>query len=178
MAGVDRVLAGSIAEILDGLPAEVAAQPIASGYTVRIGPRIGRNDPCTCGSGQKYKRCCADKRANVTPSPVAGLSWDDYVTKAADRMSVEDVRGLPLRELGRVDLNGLGDLPLVAAIGRFTRERIFDRASMAVNVLARRETTYVDGVRDEITAEALEAGDVDTAAEQLRGSCGRCHARC
>ncbi|HKF53965.1 MAG TPA: SEC-C metal-binding domain-containing protein, partial [Blastocatellia bacterium] len=22
------------------------------------GPRIGRNDPCPCGSGKKYKRCC------------------------------------------------------------------------------------------------------------------------
>jgi len=25
---------------------------------VRPGPRIGRNDPCPCGSGKKYKRCC------------------------------------------------------------------------------------------------------------------------
>ncbi|MDE2097702.1 MAG: SEC-C domain-containing protein [Patescibacteria group bacterium] len=24
----------------------------------RIGPRIGRNDPCPCGSGEKFKRCC------------------------------------------------------------------------------------------------------------------------
>lgn len=23
--------------------------------------KIGRNDPCHCGSGRKYKRCCADK---------------------------------------------------------------------------------------------------------------------
>ncbi|QWD62225.1 preprotein translocase subunit SecA [Polynucleobacter sp. MWH-UH25E] len=25
---------------------------------VRNGPKIGRNDPCTCGSGKKYKNCC------------------------------------------------------------------------------------------------------------------------
>jgi uncharacterized protein len=24
----------------------------------RKGPRIGRNDPCPCGSGKKYKKCC------------------------------------------------------------------------------------------------------------------------
>ncbi len=24
----------------------------------RIGPKIGRNDPCVCGSGKKYKKCC------------------------------------------------------------------------------------------------------------------------
>ncbi|MBL9122991.1 MAG: SEC-C domain-containing protein, partial [Planctomycetaceae bacterium] len=22
------------------------------------GPRVGRNDPCPCGSGKKFKKCC------------------------------------------------------------------------------------------------------------------------
>ena len=26
--------------------------------TVVLGERPGRNDPCTCGSGKKYKKCC------------------------------------------------------------------------------------------------------------------------
>ncbi|HIR45521.1 MAG TPA: SEC-C domain-containing protein, partial [Candidatus Ventrisoma faecale] len=26
--------------------------------TVIKGPKIGRNDPCPCGSGKKYKKCC------------------------------------------------------------------------------------------------------------------------
>ena len=25
---------------------------------VHDGPKIGRNDPCPCGSGKKYKKCC------------------------------------------------------------------------------------------------------------------------
>lgn len=25
---------------------------------VRTEPKIGRNTPCTCGSGKKYKKCC------------------------------------------------------------------------------------------------------------------------
>lgn len=24
----------------------------------RVEPKIGRNDPCSCGSGEKYKKCC------------------------------------------------------------------------------------------------------------------------
>jgi preprotein translocase subunit SecA len=32
---------------------EESAKPVRN-----KGPRIGRNDPCTCGSGKKYKRCC------------------------------------------------------------------------------------------------------------------------
>ncbi|NLT48197.1 MAG: preprotein translocase subunit SecA, partial [Clostridiales bacterium] len=26
--------------------------------TVRKAPTVGRNDPCPCGSGKKYKKCC------------------------------------------------------------------------------------------------------------------------
>ena len=28
---------------------------------VRAEPKVGRNDPCPCGSGKKYKKCCLDK---------------------------------------------------------------------------------------------------------------------
>jgi len=30
----------------------------AKGPVRREGPRVGRNDPCPCGSGKKYKKCC------------------------------------------------------------------------------------------------------------------------
>lgn len=36
---------------------ELYRQQKASG-TVRKGKKIGRNDPCPCGSGKKYKKCC------------------------------------------------------------------------------------------------------------------------
>lgn len=29
--------------------------------TVVKGPKVGRNDPCPCGSGKKYKQCCGRK---------------------------------------------------------------------------------------------------------------------
>ena len=29
-----------------------------AGVTVRKGVKVGRNDPCPCGSGKKYKNCC------------------------------------------------------------------------------------------------------------------------
>lgn len=25
---------------------------------IKVAPKAGRNDPCPCGSGQKYKKCC------------------------------------------------------------------------------------------------------------------------
>lgn len=27
---------------------------------VRDAPKVGRNDPCTCGSQKKYKKCCGN----------------------------------------------------------------------------------------------------------------------
>ena len=50
-----------------GLPGEEAQRSAAAAHqgapqapvTMRhTGPRIGRNDPCPCGSGKKYKNCC------------------------------------------------------------------------------------------------------------------------
>lgn len=33
-----------------------SSQP--SQTVVRVSPKVGRNDPCPCGSGKKYKKCC------------------------------------------------------------------------------------------------------------------------
>jgi len=32
---------------------------------VRASPKVGRNDPCTCGSGKKFKRCCAESTVSA-----------------------------------------------------------------------------------------------------------------
>ena len=45
-----------------------ARQPVSSAQpgnrsvtVVRSGAKVGRNDPCPCGSGKKYKNCCGNK---------------------------------------------------------------------------------------------------------------------
>jgi len=50
-----------LSEALDTPPSpEYAPSPsaVSPGTIVRRGPKVGRNDPCPCGSGQKFKRCC------------------------------------------------------------------------------------------------------------------------
>ena len=46
----------------DGIFSEEKRPEIATEYrrsrTVVKGKKIGRNDPCPCGSGKKYKHCC------------------------------------------------------------------------------------------------------------------------
>jgi preprotein translocase subunit SecA len=42
-----------------GAPAPAAQERLApKTQPVRSTPRVGRNDPCPCGSGKKHKKCC------------------------------------------------------------------------------------------------------------------------
>lgn len=46
-------------DLEDGVNGVRGPEKTAPVYMLRRrGPKIGRNDPCLCGSGQKYKRCC------------------------------------------------------------------------------------------------------------------------
>lgn len=40
------------------IPALLKGQPVVQGTYKRDGAKIGRNDPCPCGSEKKYKKCC------------------------------------------------------------------------------------------------------------------------
>lgn len=40
------------------IPALIKDRPAVHGTYKRIGHKIGRNEPCPCGSGKKYKKCC------------------------------------------------------------------------------------------------------------------------
>ena len=49
-ADPEREVAGSTGD--RGAAIDIQPAPL------RTGPKVGRNDPCTCGSGKKYKNCC------------------------------------------------------------------------------------------------------------------------
>jgi preprotein translocase subunit SecA len=51
-ADYDQALAGSDNGNGDTAVAVAVAPPF-----VRAGEKVGRNDPCPCGSGKKYKHC-------------------------------------------------------------------------------------------------------------------------
>jgi len=39
-------------------PERPQSQPSPAQPYQKSGPKVGRNDPCPCGSGKKYKKCC------------------------------------------------------------------------------------------------------------------------
>jgi len=60
--------------------------------------KVGRNDPCPCGSGKKYKRCCierveAEQRAERARAAHEQAQRSEAVTEAVGRL-VEESRAL------------------------------------------------------------------------------------
>jgi SEC-C motif-containing protein len=109
--------------LLAVLPEE-PLQPGNAGATVRRAvSRTGRNDPCPCGSGKKYKHCCYDKDRErlQQSSEVAGLTRAEL---AAD----------PERHLTRAALEKKSTLDLIAmdaaAIPRHLLADYFFRLSL------------------------------------------------
>src|SRR5262249_60402384 len=45
------------------MPGAPARAPSRAEPRTATGPKVGRNDPCPCGSGTKYKKCCLLKSA-------------------------------------------------------------------------------------------------------------------
>ena len=54
--GTTATGAGKASDVVS--EAAAAAEAQAKAKPVRTGPKVGRNDPCPCGSGKKYKNCC------------------------------------------------------------------------------------------------------------------------
>lgn len=51
-------------EALERTRERVAAGDTTASVAIREHRHIGRNDPCPCGSGSKFKKCCG---RNITP---------------------------------------------------------------------------------------------------------------
>ena len=45
-------------QIANPIEAKLTGELAKKKVTVVKGEKVGRNDPCPCGSGKKYKHCC------------------------------------------------------------------------------------------------------------------------
>lgn len=53
--------------------------------------KIGRNDPCPCGSGKKYKKCCVSK-SEITPSDTWMANDGMHVVTPGGQLTPEDLK--------------------------------------------------------------------------------------
>jgi tetratricopeptide (TPR) repeat protein len=79
---IDRFLRTAALNLFADLPMpDHDLQPVGQ-------PKQGRNDPCACGSGQKYKHCCG---ANAMPPLFGNLNLLRYVLDAYPKSRLGDV---------------------------------------------------------------------------------------
>jgi hypothetical protein len=161
VAADDKAMAMTIEQAVAALPADVEIS--RGGFTVRAQKQPGRNDPCSCGSGQKYKKCCADKPV-AAASPIPGLSWDEFL--AGDKLTSEHVAELAITELLKIDIAKLATEPLTKMLQRFTTANAWTHAERVVEELATRKENnqeFADDMRSEVIEYALRAGETHRA---------------
>ncbi len=89
---VVRIWDGGLDAALD----EEEAPRLVATVTVRSeGPKVGRNDPCPCGSGKKFKKCHALEKSSDARGPIdaAGLSPSDLAfLRVADLAALDPAK--------------------------------------------------------------------------------------
>jgi hypothetical protein len=151
-------------EMIGLLPERVPEQAIA-GAPVRAAPKVGRNEPCPCGSGKKFKRCCADR-------PAAGPAGTDAsraerLRALEPRLEPKQVGLLSRADLARLDLARLREGTVIEVMRRQGQLHDWRRACLAADELARRNGEgSADEYLQDVIYEALHARH-HNAARQL-----------
>jgi tetratricopeptide (TPR) repeat protein len=119
--------------------------------------KIGRNDPCPCGSGQKYKRCCLP-RDEATAAERAAAARAAALVREADERAAADAAI-------HAEDDGLDDASNVV-IDLLDAGRL-DEAEQAAHDLLERYPQVHDGL-ERLAMVAAARGDRVRAAEYYR----------
>jgi tetratricopeptide (TPR) repeat protein len=126
--------------------------------------KIGRNDPCPCGSGQKYKRCCGPRDAAAAAERAAA--------DRAATLARETQRSTPDGTI-RVDDDDLDDTSN-SVIDLIDAGRL-DEAEHAAQDLLEHYPEVHDGL-ERLAMVAAARGDRPRAAEYYRKAADFVHA--
>jgi hypothetical protein len=168
---LDRDLRRALVGPLDEALPEWAPPKVVSGITVRrVVEKVGRNDPCPCGSGKKYKKCHEAGDAALLPAAeakVAGMARTEYLERAAARMTIEDVQSMRAEDLERLDFAALAKLVLATVIRRLAAYGRWDAAERALDRLTSRADLEdpADTYRADFIGLAISAKAFDVATK-------------
>jgi len=123
---------------------------------VRVATKIGRNEPCPCGSGQKYKRCHGSSGHDVPLTP--------------STLTTDDIMAMPYERIGMLNPEALADAPLQALLNRFFEALAGPRAEQALEVLAGRPSVprvHLDRYRVQLVAAAASSHRHDVVQRHI-----------
>jgi hypothetical protein len=126
------------------------SKPIAEESPV---PRVGRNAPCPCGSGKKYKKCHLGKDEKLQTAPTsAPESAHELGGRLARDMFDQTARRLSRQWIPFVQRHGLGDLPPEFVLPWLLHEVPWDGRTIAARYrdsagprLSDRERAWLEG---------------------------------
>ncbi len=97
-------------------------------------PRIGRNDPCHCGSGKKYKHCCfeADRERLRQSSDIEGVSRQERQESPEEYLTEERLKTMTITDVLALDPDRIPVDVLDTYFDRLCYWKEFDRAAEAV----------------------------------------------
>jgi SEC-C motif len=107
--------------ILKDLPKKRPPVIIGGDFTVRRPvAKLGRNEPCHCGSGKKYKKCCYDKDQELLrdASSYEGLTRSQLNAAPALVEDTTPIKTMRLLDLKKLAPSSLNDMQLVAAFDK------------------------------------------------------------
>jgi hypothetical protein len=152
--------------IVDWLP-DYAPASLAAPLPVRAaGPRPGRNDPCPCGSGKKYKKCCQDKDL-AAPSADPEAAWRQQLAAAVPTMSAQQAVDLRLADLVALPYAQLLPETRLAAYRELLRHRRWEAAGRALEAMAAAGED-AKAARLELVDEAFRTRALDVARAHLQ----------
>lgn len=159
---IDDALAAARLAPLDALD-DADGSRVSTGFTVRHeAPSVGRNDPCPCGSGKKYKKCHALAEAAATTAEPARI---DAATLGPDQAAL-----LRPSEIAALDTSRLSPKAFAEALRRAVDFRRWD---LTLRMIDQARTRRDLGREGEVTALVLDAlhgayeAGAREAAEQL-----------
>lgn len=138
----EKALSGYRAPVLE-LVAEKPNNKLATGFTMRRAvARIGRNEPCPCGSGKKYKHCCIEKDQERLhhSSDVAGLTGEELHAKMEDHLTAARLDQTEPFEMARLDPAKIPPALLDTYFLRLAAFNLLDRAVEALETLGWSDT--------------------------------------
>jgi len=168
--GRDRALDGILAEVrrcaerpdwANAIPAYAVAEAILGGGATlkRAHPKAGRNDPCPCGSGRKFKQCCEGKAGAGEHYEVDGVT----VAKAAAHPELL-LTAQRVHQMRSYELYALNPRLLLPPLAGEVAIRLatFREIPRAIEVLQAFQPAQMSAnALDEITFEFYQAKDAD-----------------
>jgi hypothetical protein len=159
-------------EVLAALPEEKPPVVIGGDYTVRRPiPKIGRNAPCPCGSGKKYKKCCHEKDQQLLrdPSPYEGITMTQFRSMpnlVEDADMILEMRAYELKKLQPANLNENQLFQAYRRALHFGLRQFSHDLLLELKGRPNKRDFAIEHMQD-LLDSALGAGDIDVARQTM-----------